>query len=75
VAAFALGSPMPPTVPAVVPAYWGTYFVVSDCATVDAHAKDLGGSVLVPTMSVPSGEFAVLNDPAGASFSIIEYAS
>ena len=56
-----------------VPPHWLIYFTVADC---DAHAqrtKTLGGKVLVPPMDIPKvGRFAVLADPAGATFAIIK---
>lgn len=59
--------PMPPN--------WKIYFTVDDCDGDAQRAKTLGGKVLVPPMDIPSvGRFAVLSDPAGATFAIIKLA-
>lgn len=65
---------LPDQVPAEAPAHWAVYFAVDDCVATEARAVELGGAVLVPTMSIDMGKFAVLADPHGASFDIMEYA-
>ncbi|MGE0878124.1 MAG: VOC family protein [Acidimicrobiia bacterium] len=57
--------------PASVPAHWMVYFGVEDCDAAAQRCLDLGGSVAVAPTDIPAGRFAVLNDPAGAAFSII----
>jgi len=64
---------MPEMVPAEAPAHWSGYFTVADCAATETHCKDLGGQVLMPTMTIDMGKFAVLEDPAGAKFNVMEY--
>lgn len=55
-----------------VPAYWGIYFAVEDCAASVAKAKELGGTVMSDPIDVPgTGTFAILMDPHGANFNII----
>lgn len=56
-----------------VPPHWQIYFTVDDCDGDVRRVKDLGGKVLVPPMDIPKvGRFAVVTDPAGASFAIIK---
>jgi hypothetical protein len=55
-----------------VPPHWLIYFTAADCDADAAKARKLGGAVRVPPMDIPHvGRFAVLADPAGASFAII----
>lgn len=63
--------PRPPMLPEEVPSYWGVYFASDDCDATVEKVKELGGSVMVPPMDIPPGRFAVVADPAGASFSIM----
>ncbi len=65
---------MPDAVPAEAPAHWSVYFTVDDCAATVKMAEELGGKVLVPSTEVSIGKFAVLEDPHGASFDIMEFA-
>ncbi|HUF83729.1 MAG TPA: VOC family protein [Acidimicrobiia bacterium] len=57
-----------------VGSHWMTYFAVDDCDASTDHAEELGGKVLDPPIDIPPGRFAVLNDPQGAVFSILEMA-
>jgi predicted enzyme related to lactoylglutathione lyase len=56
-----------------VPSRWMSYVAVDD---VDASAKrteELGGRVCVPPMDIPNvGRFCVINDPTGATISLIK---
>lgn len=65
---------MPPNAPMGMPPSWGAYITVENCdATVDA-TQAAGGSVIVPATDVPNvGRFAMLADPQGAIFGIMEY--
>jgi predicted enzyme related to lactoylglutathione lyase len=55
------------------PPHWMTYMAVEDCDASAAKVEALGGSVCVPPTDIPEvGRFAVINDPAGATFSIIK---
>ena len=65
--------PMPEAVPAEVPAHWGIYFGVADCAATAAKASELSATVLVPPQAIPVGTFAVLLDPQGAAFRVIAF--
>jgi predicted enzyme related to lactoylglutathione lyase len=55
-----------------VPPHWMTYFAVADCDASAVRAATNGGSVKVPPSDIPQvGRFSVIEDPAGAVFSII----
>ncbi|MFC1420642.1 VOC family protein [Streptacidiphilus cavernicola] len=61
----------PPFDPAV-PSHWLTYFCVDDTdSTVDAGVKR-GANLLMPAADTPFGRMAVLSDPWGATFAVIE---
>jgi uncharacterized protein len=63
--------PMPPMVPAQVPAYWMPYFQVDDVDAVLANAANRGASTVVPASEIPkTGRFAVIADPQGAIFAV-----
>lgn len=52
---------------------WVSYFGVKDCDATVKKCSMLGGSIAVSAESVPSvGRFAVLVDPAGAHFGIMQ---
>ncbi|RZM73957.1 VOC family protein [Pseudoalteromonas rubra] len=56
-----------------IPAHWMTYFAVLDCDAMAEKARVLGGQVCVPPTDIPQvGRFAVITDPQGAVFSIIQ---
>ncbi|WP_440054761.1 VOC family protein [Pseudoalteromonas sp. T1lg65] len=56
-----------------IPPHWMTYFAVLDCDSCADFATQLGGTVCVPPTDVPEvGKFAVITDPSGAVFSVIE---
>lgn len=54
-----------------MPSHFMVYFRVEDCDASAAKAAELGGMVCVPPTNIPPGRFAVLNDPQGATFSIL----
>ncbi|QGV79495.1 VOC family protein [Streptomyces ficellus] len=58
--------------PAEIPPHINVYFAVPDCDAAVAKATDLGGVLRFGPMSSPFGRFAVLTDPAGAVFSVID---
>ena len=47
---------------------WTVSFMVADADQTAAEAERLGGRVLLPTMDIPIGRFAVVADPAGGEF-------
>jgi uncharacterized protein len=56
-----------------VPPHWMLYVTVADCASTVGKLKELGGHLCVGPHGVPNvGKFAVVNDPQGATFSIIQ---
>lgn len=57
-----------------VPNNWNVYFYVEDVAAKLEQGQSLGGNVLVP--ATPAGElgkFAVIQDPQGGVFTIMEF--
>jgi predicted enzyme related to lactoylglutathione lyase len=64
--------PMGEQFPPSVPANWVPYFGVADVEASGARAVELGGQQLRGPQSVPAGRFAVLRDPQGAAFSILQ---
>ncbi|MGW6914661.1 VOC family protein [Kitasatospora sp. NPDC054939] len=58
--------------PPGAPAHWLTYFAVDDIdSTTDALVKQ-GGMVLAPPVELMAGRTAVVADPQGASFAMIQ---
>jgi len=55
-----------------VPNHWSTVFSVDDADACAASAKAGGGTVLVEPMDVPVGRFAVIADPQGAVFQVMQ---
>ena len=52
---------------------WVTYWNVADCARAVAKVKRLGGRVLMGATTVPGYcRFAVLRDPQGAAFGVLQ---
>ena len=62
----------PSEMPAEVPSFWLNYFAVADCDATVEKAKSLGGTALAEPMEpMPGMRLAVLMDPQGASFGVI----
>ena len=59
-------------VPDQVPPHWLTYFAVADCDAAAAKAKELGGKLMTEPRDIPQGRFAVVTDPQGGTFAIIQ---
>jgi len=57
--------------PAEIPSHWMTYFAVDDTDATAAKAKALGGNVNAEPFEIPVGRMAVLSDPGGAHFSVL----
>jgi predicted enzyme related to lactoylglutathione lyase len=58
-----------------IPPHWMPYFRVAGCDQTAAKVRENGGQVKVPPTDIPNvGRFAVLGDPQGAVFSIIQMA-
>jgi predicted enzyme related to lactoylglutathione lyase len=65
--------PMPDMVPAEMPSYWLVYFGAADLSAGVEKAKALGATVLSEPMTVPDMvAFAVLADPLGAAFALMQ---
>lgn len=60
--------------PAQVPPHWLVYFAVANTDETVKRAQELGGNVMAPPMVIPQGRFAVLTDPQGAAFAVIQLA-
>ena len=59
-----------------MPSNWLTYFAVDDCDARIEKAKKLGAVILKPATDVPNvGRFAILHDPQGGTFAIIQGAN
>ncbi|NND73999.1 MAG: VOC family protein [Ilumatobacter sp.] len=56
-----------------MPSHWMVYFGTGDADATASKATDLGGSVSVPPFDTPVGRIAVLNDPTGNAFSVIDF--
>ena len=54
-----------------VPAHWIVYFAVEDADAATEKAKEGGAQVRAEPMDNEAGRFAVLTDPAGAAFAVI----
>lgn len=56
-----------------VPPSWTVYFGVADTDSVLARAEALGGSVVAPAMDLEGvGRFAVVGDPQGGVFAVLQ---
>jgi uncharacterized protein len=54
------------------PPHWMSYVAVDDVDAAAAKVWELGGKVCVPPSEIPNvGRFCVVNDPTGATFSMI----
>ena len=58
--------------PADMPAHWMVYFAVDNADTAAARVTELGGTVHSGPFDSPYGRLAVVADPWGATFSIIQ---
>jgi uncharacterized protein len=55
------------------PPGWLTYFAVTDCDAAAKAVADSGGAVHMPPADIPgTGRFAILADPQGAAFGILQ---
>lgn len=56
-----------------VPSHWMTYVQVADCEATAARVAEAGGTVCVAPTEIPGvGTMAVINDPDGAVFSVLQ---
>jgi len=63
---------MNPMVPAEMPSYWLTYFGVDDVDRAFKTAIDAGARELMPPEDFPGGRFAIVTDPQGAAFGLMQ---
>jgi predicted enzyme related to lactoylglutathione lyase len=55
------------------PPYWGLYVTVTDMEATVKQAQAAGAKVFVPPTTIEGSQFAVLQDPQGAVFSLMTY--
>ena len=54
------------------PPHWMAYVAVADVEAAAKRVEELGGTVCVPPTDIPTvGRFCIINDPAGATLSLI----
>jgi uncharacterized protein len=58
-----------------VPNHWHVYFAVADTDAAAARVADLGGSVVIEPFDTPAGRIALVTDPQGGAFSVIQLAA
>ncbi len=63
----------PATMPKEMPSYWMPYFNVADVDAAFKQAKDAGAHEMVAPQDFPGGRFAIVSDPAGASFGLATF--
>jgi uncharacterized protein len=66
---------MNPMVPAAVPSYWMVYFDVQDIDSSYRSAIDAGAREMMAPQDYPGGRFAILTDPQGAAFGLLQMAA
>ncbi len=66
-----VGGTTPPPVPGT-PNHWHVYFAVTDADAAVAKVTELGGTVLAEPFDTPVGRMALVRDPQGAMFSVIQ---
>jgi len=59
-------------VPDEVPAYWMVYFGSVDTDEAVRKIKELGGQVMFGPVDIPAGRFAMVTDPDGAAFAVMQ---
>jgi uncharacterized protein len=65
---------MDPMVPAEMPNYWLVYFNVADVDRSFKKAIDAGAREAVAPQDFPGGRFAIVSDPQGAFFGLMQLA-
>ena len=66
-----VGGSVAPQMPGV-PNHWHVYFAVGDADATVAKVAELGGAVVVEPFDTPVGRLAVVSDPQGAVFSLMQ---
>jgi predicted enzyme related to lactoylglutathione lyase len=65
------GLEMNAQIPAEMPSYWLIYFNADDVDARFKRAIELGGSEMVAPTDMPGGRFAIVSDPQGAAFGLL----
>ena len=68
-------SEMNPMVPAEVPSYWMAYFWAGDVDATYARAIEAGGREMLAPSDLPGGRLAIVADPQGAVFGLLQMRS
>jgi uncharacterized protein len=55
-----------------VPSHWLAFFGVEDAEATAKAAEEAGGSVVAGPLDVPAGKMAVLTDPQGVMFGVVD---
>jgi predicted enzyme related to lactoylglutathione lyase len=58
--------------PDEIPAHWLVYFAVENTDAALETVKSSGGSVSFGPVDIPAGRFAIVTDPHGAAFAVIQ---
>ncbi len=58
--------------PDEIPAHWLVYFAVENTDAAVETAKSSGGGVSFGPIDIPAGRFAIVTDPHGAAFAVIQ---
>lgn len=58
-----------------IPPHWMGYFAVDNTDAAVEQVRTAGGKVLVTAFNMPYGRMAILSDPYGAAFSIVQLAN
>jgi predicted enzyme related to lactoylglutathione lyase len=58
--------------PPEVPSHWGVCFAVADCDATVARARELGGAITMEPADSPIGRYAVIVDPQGGMFAVMQ---
>ena len=66
-----VGGTTAPQMPGV-PNHWHVYFAVGDADATVAKVAELGGAVVAEPFDTPVGRMAVVSDPQGAVFSLMQ---
>lgn len=61
-----------PTDAAQVPPHWMTYFSVENTAATVKKVQSLGGGIIMGETPSPYGPWAILKDPQGAAFAVVQ---
>ncbi len=61
-------TPMPDS----IPPHWLVYFAVENTDATIETAKELGGALAAGPIEIPFGKFAVMTDPHGSAFAVMQ---